>query len=128
MVEQKPVAFPSSCPCSAIPKSAIGCRSGAVGTESMENIPIIDRFNPHIWWLYGLNTPYIRHINYGQLKNETYKEEVAGSSPVPPTKKPLYMGVFAFYTPYMVVGVWANLFWVQIGCSWVQLGNFYRRD
>ena len=40
--------------------------------------------------------PYIGDGRNGQISDIPYKDDVAGSSPVPPTQKPLYMGVFAY--------------------------------
>ena len=43
--------------------------------------------------------PYIGGGRHGQISDIPYKDDVAGSSPVPPTKIPPYMGVFDFLTP-----------------------------
>ena len=44
--------------------------------------------------------PYIANGHHGQLIELSYTEEVAGSSPVPPTLLPPSVGVFvSFYLP-----------------------------
>jgi hypothetical protein len=45
-------------------------------------------FNPHRWRFLRFNTPYIGYGLYGRSSLVSYTEEVAGSSPVPPTNYP----------------------------------------
>jgi len=60
----------------------------------MEIMDSIDFLTPAYGYCVDNIVPYIGGRHNGHALERTYTEEVAGSSPVPPTKMPPGMGVF----------------------------------
>ena len=102
---------------------------GLTGMDLMDSVDILTSI--YGGWI-DMVPSYIGGRLYGLPSDNSYTEEVAGSSPVPPTLLPPGMGVLFKWGLYMRVYplpiksgviIWCNR--VQIGCSWVQ---FYGCD
>src|SRR4030042_3196857 len=80
-----------------LPPSAV-CNHLQRLNHSIEFIDFIDVQTPIYGYCIEIDTPYIRGRVYRQPCRLSYTKEVVGSSPIPPTERPLGFGVFLIKT------------------------------